>query len=234
MSVLKKYYYLTKPGIVRGNALAAIAGFFFALQGSFDWQLFASMLAGLSLIVASGCVFNNYFDRHIDARMERTKKRAIPSNRISSRNAIIFGSVLGVAGTALLLLYTTPLALLCALLGWVVYVCFYTPLKHHSSTALYVGAIAGAMPPVVGYTAVTNAFDLYALFLFAALYVWQIPHFIAIAYFRFEEYAAAGIPLVVRRPPSEKAKRIARIVFYTSLVVLLVFCLALILQRWMR
>lgn len=233
--MLKHYYYLIKPGIVRGNALAATAGFFFAsLDIPLDWFLFFAMLVGVSLVVASGCVFNNIYDKEIDAKMERTKKRALPMAHISTQGALIFGTVLGSAGVALLALFTTFLATAVALVGWVVYVFFYTPLKHDSAMALYVGAVAGATPPIIGYTAVTGTLDVYALLLFAALYVWQIPHFVAIAIFRFDEYAAAGVPLVVKKRPSEATKRRARIVFYASLAVLLLFCLTLILQRWIR
>ena len=232
--MIKTYYHLTKPGIIYGNTLAAVAGFFFAGEGPLDWPLLAATLVGLAAIIASACVFNNYADRHLDAKMERTKNRALVSGRISPRNALIFGLILLALGTLVLLLYTTLLALGTALFGFVVYVFWYTPLKPKSPNALFVGAIAGATPPVVGYTAVTGSFDIYAFFLFAALYLWQIPHFLAIAVYRYEEYKAAGIPLYITQPPGTSARRRARAVFYGSLVVLLLACLALILQRWMR
>lgn len=232
--MIKTYYGLTKPGIVYGNALTATAGFFLASSGTIDWALLFVTLVGLSCIIASACVFNNYFDREIDAQMERTKNRALPAKQISGHNALIFASVLGFLGAALLFFFTNTLTLAVALFGLFVYVALYTPLKRATPHALWAGAIAGATPPVVGYTTVTNSLDFYALALFVFLFLWQIPHFLSIALYRYEEYKAAGIPLLIQESPSEETRHRARQVFYLSLVVLVLACLALILQRWIR
>jgi protoheme IX farnesyltransferase len=234
--VIKEYYELAKPGIIYGNALTATAGFFLASPESLAEAglLFATMLIGLSLIIASACVFNNYFDRDIDAKMERTKNRALAAGRIPAHRALTFAAILGLLGALVLWLYTTTLALGVALVGFGVYVFLYTPLKHKTPHALWVGAIAGATPPVVGYTAVTATLDWYALALFTFLFLWQIPHFLSIALYRHEEYQAAGIPLFIHKAPTEQTKRRARQVFFLSLVVLLLWCTALILQRWIR
>jgi protoheme IX farnesyltransferase len=229
--MIKTYYELTKPGIIYGNALVALAGFFFASKGHLDLVLLVATLVGLSLVIASGCVVNNVFDRDIDAKMERTKKRAMAAGTVSQHAAILFASALGAVGIELLWRFTTPTALLVALAGLVTYVCLYTPLKPRTPFALFVGAVAGAVPPVVGYTAVTNQLDWYAGALFLALYVWQIPHFLAIATYRHAEYAAAGVPLFINHEPSTKAKQWGRKVFRYSLVVLLVFCAGLMLHR---
>jgi heme o synthase len=231
-SFIKSYYRLTKPGIIYGNLLVASAGFIFASAGNVDWTLFFTTLAGLACIIASGCVFNNIYDRNIDARMERTRNRALVVGHISPRSAFLFGSVLGILGVVILYIYSSPLALFMSLIGLVVYVGWYTPLKHKNPAALFVGAVAGAVPPVVGYVAVTNAFDLSAVLLFLALYIWQIGHFLAISVYRYDEYAAAGVPLYIKKSPSPEAKKIAKKLFFYSLVVLLLFCLALMLQRW--
>jgi protoheme IX farnesyltransferase len=232
--MIKEYYELAKPGIVYGNAWPAIAGFFFASTGAIAWGVFFAMLMGLSFVIGSACALNNIHDRAIDARMERTKHRGVASGRIPRANALIFAIVLGLLGAALLGFYTTPLALYAALAGFGIYVFLYTPLKPKTPLALFVGAVAGATPPVVGYAAAANVYDWYALALFAALFVWQIPHFLSIAMYRYAEYAAAGVPLYIKKEPSEPAKRRARLVFYLSLVVLLFGCAALILQRWIR
>jgi protoheme IX farnesyltransferase len=224
---LNSYYELTKPGIIYGNALTAAAGFFFASAGIISWPLLVFMLVGLSLIIASACAINNYLDRDIDALMERTKNRPIPSGAISPNRALWFGIMLGLVGSLVLFFHANLLTLGAALFGWIVYVFVYSPLKRRSTFALYVGAIAGAMPPLVGYAAVTNALDSPALLLFAFLFLWQIPHFLAIAVYRYDEYTAAGIPLLVSRPKDTTARHQARIVFYVSLVVLLVWCAAL-------
>lgn len=196
MRTLRAYYYLTKPGIIRGNAIAAIAGFALAAQGSYDVRLLGAMLAGLSCVIASGCVVNNYIDRHIDARMERTKKRGLVTGRVSARGAWTFAALLLGAGGAILGLYTNSLTLLIALFGYAAYVVLYGIWKRRSPFGTVVGSISGAVPPVVGYTAVSNRLDTGALLLFVILVCWQMPHFYAIAIYRMRDYAAAGIPVL--------------------------------------
>lgn len=231
--LIKDYYTLTKPGIIYGNALTASAGFFLASRGAVDLWLLLATVAGLSLVIASACVFNNYVDRDIDALMERTRDRALASRRLSTKSALIFGSILGALGFATLLFYTNPLACLVALLGFVVYVALYTPLKRRSGHALFVGAVAGATPPVVGYAAAAGVLDISALWLFIFLFLWQLPHFIAISVYRADEYAAAGVPLLLgRRTYTKRQKNIAHAVFYFSLVVLLAWCAALLLYSF--
>ncbi|MDO8548268.1 MAG: UbiA family prenyltransferase, partial [bacterium] len=165
--MIRTYYELTKPGIVYSNILVAAAGFFYAsvgiLGGKIDWILGFWMLIGLACVIASACVFNNYLDRNLDAKMERTKERALASGKISNRNALIFGAILLVAGVKILFIFTNLLTLSVALAGFLVYVLLYSPLKPRTPYALFVGAIAGAMPPVVGYAAVTNTLNSTAL-----------------------------------------------------------------------
>ncbi len=227
--MIKEYYELTKPGIVYGNALVAAAGFAYA-STNFSWPGFFAMLIGLSCIIASACVCNNYFDRNIDAKMARTKHRALVQKTIFPQNAFLFAATLGFFGVAVLYMFSTPTALLVAVAGWLVYVLAYTPLKHITPHALWVGAIAGATPPVVGYAAVTNSLDMNAFWLFLFLCLWQVPHFLGIAAFRYDEYQEAGIALLIAKP-SARGKRIGRIVFYASLVVLLLWCGALMLHK---
>lgn len=231
---MSAYFSLTKPRMVLGNTVVAIAAFLFASPSLVDWRAFILLSTGFSCIVASACVFNNYYDRTIDALMERTKQRAIPSGAVVLSRTLLLGYLLLLAGSALLLALST-LVLVLALIGFVVYVCAYTPLKHRSPQALYVGAVAGAMPPVVGYAAGAGVLDLYALFFFLFLFIWQVPHFLAISIYRFDEYTAASIPLLVRKGPyTARERRVARAVFYASLLVLLLFCLCLMLHRWIR
>lgn len=238
--MLKDYLELTKYRLALVNVLVAAAAFVFASPvqaGSpwvLDWQTFGITLLGLWLIIASGCVFNNYLDRFLDARMERTKHRALPAGRVDPIHALMYGAVLLAGGTTLLFIYAHLLALVAALAGFAVYVFLYTPLKPKSGYALFVGALAGAAPPLVGYAAAAHTLDLWALAFFAFMFFWQIPHFLAIARYRFEEYTFAGVPLLVDKPLDEEGRRKARWVFYLSLLLLLLFCLTLILQRWVR
>ncbi|MDP3646260.1 MAG: heme o synthase [bacterium] len=195
MANFKLYYSLVKPGIVYGNALTAAAGFFLASAGSFQLPLFIAMIVGLSLIVASACVFNNYIDRDIDGKMERTKDRALALGHIPVSHALVCGLVLGVAGVLILLLYTNLLTLAVALFGFVVYVCVYSFAKRSTVYATHIGALAGAVPPIVGYTAIHNSLDTGAIVLFLILLLWQMPHFFSIAIYREGEYRAAQIPV---------------------------------------
>lgn len=196
MASLKTYYRLAKPGIVYGNAIAAIAGFLLASQGHPYLLTFVGMLAGVSLVMASACVFNNYLDRDIDDLMARTKGRALVTGEISARNALAYATALGFAGAFLLVVLTNPLTAAIALFGHVAYVIVYGIAKRTTVHGTVVGSISGAVPPVVGYVAVTNQIDLLAVLLFLVLVFWQMPHFYAIAIFRLRDYRAAGIPVL--------------------------------------
>lgn len=228
------YYRLTKPGIIYGNALMYAAGFFLASQDGVYWPLFLAGLSGLALVIAGACVFNNIADRELDAKMERTKNRAMVVGAIPLSQATVFGYALSIVGFFELYLLTTYAAFLAALFAFGVYVFVYTPMKPKNRYALFVGAVAGAMPPVVGYAAVTGSYDGWALLLFVLLFLWQIPHFLAIAFKRYGEYSAAGVPLFLSRGyKDDREKKIANLVFSGSLVLLLLACLGLALWRLM-
>jgi protoheme IX farnesyltransferase len=232
MDIISAYYRLAKPGIIYGNALMFAAGFFLASREGINWQLFAIGLLGISLVMASACVFNNIADRVMDAKMERTRKRALVSGVIAAPDAKKYAVLLMVLGFAVLYFLTTPTAFFVAAVGFFTYVYLYTPMKPKSKWALLVGAVAGATPPVVGYTVVTDRLDAWAACLFVALFLWQIPHFLAIAFKRYEEYAAAGVPLLLPRGYQNlQEKKIANLIFTGSLVILLVVCLAIALWR---
>lgn len=195
--MFQDYYQLTKPGMIYGNVVTVSAGFALASKGIIDWWLFAATLVGISLVIASGCVFNNYIDRDTDAKMERTKNRALARGAISGRNAIVFGTILGIAGFSVLGLFTNLRTVSVAAVGVFVYIVLYSLwLKRRSAYAPLVGTISGAAPIVVGYTAASNSFDLGALMLFAILILWQIPHFYAISIYRLNDYIAASIPVL--------------------------------------
>ena len=194
--MLKTYYALTKPGIVYGNALSAIAAFFLASHGHFDLKLFSYMVIGICLVMAAACVLNNYLDRDIDSLMTRTKKRALVSGEISPNQAFSFGTCLLIFGVLLLLLGTNPLTTLLAILGFIGYVFLYTYAKRLTVHGTLLGSLSGAIPPMVGYCAVSNRLDLTAVLLFIILMAWQMPHFYAIAMFRSKDYAQASLPVL--------------------------------------
>lgn len=193
---LRNYYYLTKPGIIRGNAFAATAGFFLALNDSLQLSVYASMLVGISLVIASACVFNNCIDRDIDKRMKRTQKRGLITGAISVKNALIFGTIIGLSGFLLLLFSTNRLTATIALVGFVFYVGIYAWAKRNTVYGTLVGSVSGAIPPIVGYCSLSNTLDTAAVLLFMILVAWQMPHFYAIAIYRHDEYAAAGLPVL--------------------------------------
>lgn len=193
----KDFINVIKPGIIRSNLLASLAGFWVASQWEIDYINLIWMLIGSTLIMASSCAFNNYYDREMDMKMTRTRDRALPMGRLQPGVVLWYSIILGVAGLAVLFLLVNPLSGVLGLVGMVVYAIIYTIwLKRTSTWSTSVGAISGAMPPVIGYVAVTETFDLGALLLFAILFLWQPPHFWALGIRRTEEYRAAGFPLL--------------------------------------
>lgn len=194
--MMKTYYMLTKPGIIMGNVITTASGFVLASKDHISWGLFLVTMIGLSLIIASAGVFNNYIDRAMDAKMSRTKDRALVKGLISAQNAILFGIVLGIAGVLMLSYFTNSLTVMIALTGFFVYLVLYAFLKYRSFYGTIVGSIAGGVPPIVGYCAVSNQLDEAAFLLFMILVLWQMPHFFAIAIYRYDDYAAASIPVL--------------------------------------
>lgn len=210
--MFKAYYSLTKPGIIRGNLITATAGFLLASKGDINYRLIIALLTGVTLVIASGCVFNNYIDREIDAKMSRTKSRALVIGLVSSRSAIIYATVLGLLGFVVLILFTNLLTVIIGFIGLFFYVIVYGIVKRRSVHGTVVGSISGAVPPVAGYCAVTNHFDGGALILFLILAFWQMPHFYAIAMFRAKDYANAKLPVLPIKKSMLAAKQ--QIVLY--------------------
>ncbi|WP_340616276.1 heme o synthase [Xenorhabdus entomophaga] len=195
--MIKQYLQVTKPGIIFGNLISAIGGFLLASKGVIDYPLFFATMVGVSLVVASGCVFNNYIDRDIDRIMERTKERVLVKGLIDPKISLIYASVLGIAGIVLLYVAANALAMQLALIGFIVYVGVYSLyMKRKSVYGTLVGSLSGAAPPVIGYCAVAGHFDTGALILLLIFSLWQMPHSYAIAIFRFKDYQAANIPVL--------------------------------------
>jgi protoheme IX farnesyltransferase len=192
--MIKAYMLLTKPGIVLGNLLTAAAGFALGLRGIAPWWQWGGTLSGIALIIASGCVWNNWIDRRADQKMVRTARRGLAAGIVSELGARLWGTLLG--GTSLWILYETTslLTMILALLGFGIYVGIYSFLKYHSIQATLVGSVAGAMPPLAGYASAKGDIDLVGGVVFLILVFWQMPHFLAIALYRSHEYEKAGIP----------------------------------------
>ena len=215
---LKLYYSLTKPGVLYGNALSALAGFLFASRGHINAFLFLALCIGTTFVIASACILNNYLDQDIDKKMERTKKRALVLGKIPGQNAIILSIILGVVGMIVLVLFTNLLVAVIGLVGFVDYVVLYGMLsKRRSIHGTLVGSISGATPILAGYCAVTGTFDVGALLVFLIIFIWQMPEFYSISVYRMKEYKAAGVPVmsVVKGIKSTKIQ----IFIYTVLFV---------------
>jgi protoheme IX farnesyltransferase len=194
--VPRPYLLLVKPRLVCANLVAACGGFF--LAGGGGTGLFFAVLCGTALLVASGCVCNNCIDRDIDREMARTRERPLPAGAVSPATAWAYGALLGFAGALVLLLGTNALCFGIVAAGFVVYVGVYSLLlkRRHSLLATLLGSLAGAAPPVAAYCAARGRFDGGAALLLAIFSLWQIPHAHAIALYRRDEYAAAGVPVV--------------------------------------
>lgn len=187
---------LTKPGITLMVVLTAGLGFLLAEQEGISFLLLVHTLVGTGLVSAGASVLNQVLERETDALMRRTARRPLPAGRMGPDAALLFGVTLGVAGLAQLALAVN---LLTALLGAVAlagYVFVYTPLKRVSSLATVIGAVPGAIPPMMGWSAVRNEIDLAAWVLFGILFFWQMPHFLAIAWLCRDDYRDAGFPML--------------------------------------
>jgi protoheme IX farnesyltransferase len=207
-----------------GNFISVAGGFLLASRGEIDPWLMAATLIGLSLIIGSGCAINNVIDRDIDILMARTRKRVTVTGEMSAITALSHGVVLGLMGFGLLIAYTTQAAVLFAAFGYFIYVGVYSLyMKRNSVYGTFIGSLSGAVPPVVGYCAVTGQVDMGAIILLVMFSLWQMPHSYAIAIFRFKDYQAANIPVLPVAQGVDKAKRhiVLYIAIYTLVVMLL-------------
>ncbi|WP_435172198.1 heme o synthase [Paenibacillus glycanilyticus] len=222
--VLKDLIALTKPRLLRLNVFAAIGGFWVASKWDIDWLTLLWVVIGSAITIGSGCVINNYWDRELDKKMERTKDRALPMGRLQPGFVLGYGIVLGIIGLAILFVLVNPVTGWLGFLGWFVYIFIYTIwLKRTSTWSTSIGGISGAMPPVLGYCAVTNEVDMGAWLLFAFLFLWQPAHFWSLAIRRVEEYRTAGFPLlpVVKGIKRTKLQMIPYVVLLIPTCVLL-------------
>jgi protoheme IX farnesyltransferase len=208
-----------------GNLITTVSGFALASRGHIDFALFAATLVGLGSVIASACVFNNYIDRITDQKMARTRNRALVKGLISPQSALIFATLLGVFGLGFLAFYTNPIAVITAAIGFFIYVALYSFWKYHTSYATLVGSVAGAIPPVVGYCAVSHRFDMGAALLFMILVFWQMPHFFSIAMFRLKDYSAASIPVL----PVMRGAHVTKVHMLLYIIAFMIATLMLIL-----
>ncbi|MEX0887056.1 MAG: heme o synthase [Phycisphaeraceae bacterium] len=187
---------MTKPGITVMVGVTAGIGFVVGAGGAFEWVSFAAALVGTAMSCMGAGVFNQVIERDTDALMRRTADRPLPAGRVSVGEAMLAGVVLAVAGVGLLWVAGNLLAAALAALTIVTYAMVYTPLKRMHSVSTVIGAVPGAMPPVIGYAAAAQWIGVEAVLLFAIMFWWQIPHFLAIGWLYRDEYARAGLPIL--------------------------------------
>jgi protoheme IX farnesyltransferase len=204
---------LTKPRITAMVLFSAAGGLFLA-PAAVPAATVGFLLVGTALVVASANVLNMYLERDLDARMERTRHRPLPAGRLRPEVALWFGAALGLLSLPFLSLGVNLVTGLLGLVSFVLYVAVYTPMKQRSPVALVIGAVPGAMPPLMGWTAATGRLELPGLLLFAILFFWQLPHFLAITLYRTEELSRAGYKVTAQRRGAFAAK--VRIVLYLA------------------
>jgi heme o synthase len=209
---------LTKPRIAFMLVLTSAAGFYLGTKGSFDLPLFVNSMIGILLLAFGVATLNQYIERDTDALMDRTAKRPIPTQRITPNEALIFGVLQCAVSEIYMYFLVNPLTAVLGVTVIVGYVFLYTPLKTRTSASTAIGAIPGAMPPLMGWTAAANEITIGAWALFALLFLWQFPHFMAIASMYKEQYAKAGILML---PVVEPDGRITarQIVLFTIMLV---------------
>ena len=193
---LTAYLELTKPRLTGLAVVSALIGFWLGSAGSLSWGKFLAVLFGTSLIGAGAGALNQYLEREADSQMYRTRNRPIPSGRIRPESALLFGVVTSIAGLAALALGANPLAGTLATVTLASYLFLYTPLKRRTALCTLIGAIPGAIPPMIGWAAARGSLGLESWLLFAILFLWQLPHFLAIAWSFREDYARAHFKML--------------------------------------
>lgn len=209
---------LTKPRL-NGLVLATtLAGLYLGSDGPLSGTLVAATLVGTALVAGGAAAFNQLLERDVDARMRRTRLRPLPDGRLQPREARRFGTALSVVGIGTLAFGATWLAAGVALATLASYVAVYTPLKRRTSFATVVGAVPGALPPVIGWTAARGTISIEAFVLFSIIFLWQMPHFLAIAWLYRDDYGRAGFPLLAVVDPGGASTARQVIVYSAALV----------------
>ena len=216
--ILTDYLVLLKPRITALVLVTTALGFFLGAHTLRMWSVLLWTLIGTALSCGGSSVLNMYLERDVDRLMHRTKRRPIPAGRVPAAHALAFGVICILLGVATLVLKVNLLCGFFALLTAFLYVLVYTPLKRQTWLNTFIGAIPGALPPVGGWAAATNGAELGAWILFAILFIWQHPHFYAIAWMYREDYGRAGLKMLpVIEPDGESTFR--QVMIYSALLI---------------
>jgi protoheme IX farnesyltransferase len=212
------YVVLTKPDVTFLVVITTVAGFYLGSTGPMEWARLMNTLCGTLLVAGGTAALNQYIERQMDSMMRRTAARPLPLGILQPKEALLFGVATVIAGTIWLALAVNALAAFLALVTSVSYLGAYTPLKTRTTLATAIGAIPGALPPLIGWAAASGTLSTGAWILFAILFFWQFPHFMAIAWMYREDYGRAGIlmlPVVDR-----SGDRTFRLIIATSAILI--------------
>jgi protoheme IX farnesyltransferase len=193
---LKAYFELTKPRLTFLNLLVAMASFYLARPGAVDFGRMAISAAGIGLLAAGVLALNGWMERGSDLLMRRTRDRPVPSGRLTPREALVFGAVTTAVAVAVITIFLGTVASVLAAFTFASYVLIYTPLKRRTTFHTTLGAVSGAMPPLLGWAAAQGSLDPDAWLLAAILFLWQYPHFLAIDTMYRDDYSRAGIKVL--------------------------------------
>lgn len=214
---LADYWVLTKPEVNFLVVISALVGFYLGTRGSLDLMLLFHTMLGTLLVASGTATLNQYMERDDDAHMRRTSRRPLPAGRMAPWEALAFGLLLSAGGGAYLWLAVNPLSSFLALFTLATYLLIYTPLKKKTPWCTFIGAFPGAMPPLIGWAAARGSLNLEAGILYAILFLWQFPHFLAIAWMYREDYARAGLKML---PEDDgEGRSMARQILGTSLAL---------------
>ena len=219
MSKLRDYYILTKPEVNLLILMTTSAGYYLASRGAMLWFGLLNTVAGTLLVASGTATLNQWMERVWDGRMRRTAGRPLPSGRLSAREALVFGILLSVAGGLYLLVAVNLLSSILAISTLLSYLFIYTPLKRKTPLCTFLGAFPGAMPTLIGWAGGAGKIDPQAWFLFAVLFLWQFPHFLAIALMYREDYARAGYHML---PGFDREARFTRAEIFGFTILLVI------------
>ncbi len=217
-SRVSDYLQLTKPRLNMLVVFTTAAGYWLGVAGHVDPMVLVHTVVGTALVAGGSAVFNQLYEQDVDALMSRTRLRPLPDGRLTAWRAFVFGLVLNAVGLAQLSFGVNHLSAVVAFATLVSYVVWYTPMKRRSSLATVVGAIPGALPAVIGWAAATGTLSWEGWLLFAIVFLWQMPHFLALAWLFREEYERAGFPVLPVEEPSGRSTARQTVIYTAALL----------------
>lgn len=216
---IRDYFALTKPEVNLLILMTTSAGYYLGGRGGFHLLGLVNTLLGTLLVASGTATLNQWMERIWDGRMRRTARRPLPARRVRPTEALVFGILLSIAGALFLYVFVTPLSSLLAASTLLSYLLIYTPLKRHTPLCTLLGAVPGAMPVLIGWAGARGNLNSQAMLLFAVLFLWQFPHFLAIALMYREDYERAGYRMLPRFDEDSRFTRGEILVFTAALIL---------------